>query len=221
MKAAIALGFGNSVDYEITWNAAALEALICLYRIRDDEFNTRGGIRSERDLVISILGFLKSARGGERFVSNADVIERFAERFEKKITLGGTAVRAAIAMSVLGYRSALHLVTQNDHVRRLIPPDSPYVCSNANDSSFPHLIVQFPKDARIQAGDIDIRAAQANRLIYHCNADNIAMKLNEGFADLLADAEGALGVRVQRNAERAPAVCPARCAFAHDGAPAR
>ena len=63
-----------------------------------------------------------------------------------KITLGGTSVRAAIAMRKLGYTSALHLVTINEHVRRLIPQDSPYVCSNTIDSSYPHLIVQFDKD---------------------------------------------------------------------------
>ena len=74
-------------------------------------------------------------------------------------------------MRKLGYTSALHLITQNDHVRRLIPGDSPYVCSNAADSAHPHLIVQFDRGDRLRAGDIDISARQPNRLIYHCNAD--------------------------------------------------
>lgn len=189
MSEEIALGFGNNVDYEIVWDAQVLEDLIIRYQVRADESDSRGTIRSERDLLISILGFMSVSGGGERFVANSDLIERFADRFDKKVTLGGTTVRAAIAMRVLGYRSALHLVTLNDQVRRLIPHDSPYVCSNPGDHSYPHLIVQFPKDACLNAGDIDIRATQPNRLIYHCNADNIAMRLNEDFAEMMAGAK--------------------------------
>ena len=73
-------------------------------------------------------------------------------------------MRAAIAMRKLGYRSALHLITQNDHVRRLIPPDSPYVAATRATAVYPHLIVQFGAGDRVKAGDIDIRARRPNRL---------------------------------------------------------
>ncbi len=192
MSEKIALGFCNNIDYEIVWNAEALEDLVKRYKIREEELTVAGQVNNERDLVVSILGFMRDSAGGERFVGDSALIERFARRFEKKITLGGTSVRAAIAMRALGYSSALHLITQNDHVRRLIPSDSPYVCSNERDSAYPHLIVQFPKGARIRTGEIDIRARQPNRLIYHCNADRIALKLNEDFADLITDAEALL-----------------------------
>jgi ADP-dependent phosphofructokinase/glucokinase len=189
MKEKIALGFGNNIDYEIVWNSGVVEDLIRQYDIRNSELDVNKAITCERDLVITILGFLQIASGGERFVASSDVIEQFAQRCDRKITLGGTSVRAAIAMRKLGYPSALHLVTLNDHVRRLIPPDSPYVCSNVQESSYPHLIVQFGKGTRVKAGDIDICTRQANRLIYHCDTDNIAMILNEAFADLITDAK--------------------------------
>ena len=192
MTEKIALGFCNNVDYEIVWRARVIEELAAQYQIRADELAAARPIQSERDLVLSILSFMKAGAGGERFLSNSALIERFAARFDKKITLGGTSVRAAIAMRKLGYSSALHLITQNDHVRRLIPADSPYVCGNAQDSFYPHLILQFGAGDRVRAGEIDIRARQANRLIYHCNADRIAMKLNPAFADLLARAQALL-----------------------------
>ncbi len=188
MSEKIALGFCNNVDYEIEWNRAVLENLVIHYQIHPDEVNTGRRIQSERDLLVSILGFMSTTEGGERFVADSALIERFAARFEKKVTLGGTSVRAAIAMRKLGHRSALHLITQNDHVRRLIPCDSPYVCSNTTDSFYPHLIVQFGAGDRVCAGGIDLRARQPNRLIFHCNADRIAMKLAPEFADLIADA---------------------------------
>ena len=189
MSESIALGFCNNVDYEVVWNAAVLEDLVIRYGIRAHELSALAEIRSERDLVVSILGFMRTSQGGERFVGGSDILERFAARFEKKVTLGGTSVRAAIAMRKLGHRSALHLITQNEHVRRLIPPDSPYVCSNERDSIFPHLIVQFGAGDRVKAGEIDICAGRPNRLIYHCNADRIAMRIAPDFADLIEDAK--------------------------------
>lgn len=189
MNAKIALGFGDNVDYEIVWDAQVIETLIHHYRICTGEIAANRPIDSERDLVISILSFLQTGSGGERFVASSAILEQFAQKFAVKYTLGGTPVRAAIAMRKLGHRSALHLVTINDHVRTLIPPDSPYVCSNTTESVHPHLIVQFGQDSRVQAGDIAICASRANRVIYHHDTDNVTMKLNEDFADLLTAAK--------------------------------
>ncbi|MEZ4705756.1 MAG: ADP-dependent glucokinase/phosphofructokinase [Caldilineaceae bacterium] len=189
MKERIALGFGDCIDYEIVWDSRVIEALIDEYAIHANELHDDRVVNSERELVISILGFLKTGSGGERFVASSDIIERFSARFAKKITLGGTSVRAAIAMRKLGYTSALHLVTVNDHVRRLIPHDSPYVCSSAQDSAYPHLIVQFGQGCRVRAGDIELCASRPNRIIYHNDANNIAMQLNEDFGELMAAAK--------------------------------
>lgn len=188
MKEKIILGLGNNIDYEILWDSGVIENMITLYGIRDSELSSDIGITSERELVVSILGFLKAGGGGERFVSSTDIIESFARNFRNKITLGGTSVRAAIAMRRLGYTSALHLVTVNDTVRRLIPRDSPYVCSNTKDTWYPHLIVQFRKNTRVRAGGIDICAGRANRIIYNNDYDNIAMKINEELSGLITEA---------------------------------
>lgn len=203
MNEKIALGFGGCIDYEIVWNSQTIETLIRRYNIRAADLDISQSIHSERDLVISILGFLQSGHGGERWVASASIVEEFAQKFAKQITLGGSSVRAAIAMRKLGYTSALHLVTVNDHVRRLLPPDSPYVCSNANDSAYPHLIIQFDQETSVRAGDIDLCTQRANRIIYHNDTDNIIMKLNEDFADLLTTAKVLLisGFNAMQNRE--------------------
>lgn len=188
MHEAIALGLGDNVDYEIIWDSQVIEGLIDHYGITAAQISALPVVTTERELVISILSFMRSGAGGERFITSSAVIEQFAGRFARKVTLGGTSVRAAIAMRKLGYRSALHLVTINDHVRSLIPQDSPYVCSNPVDTLFPHLIVQFDRAARVQAGDIAITARRANRIIYHNDTDNVTMRLNEEFAGLITAA---------------------------------
>ncbi len=188
MNARLALGFCDNIDYEIAWDAKVFERSIVRYDIRDDELDVERAVSSERELVLSILSFLKAGIGGERTVASSEILERFSRNFAKRITLGGTGVRAAVAMRKLGHTSALHLVTVNDHVRKLLPRDCPYVCSNPHDSLYPHLIVQFAKGSVVTAGDIDIRTEQANRIIYHRDDDNMAMKLDEGFSELVTAA---------------------------------
>ncbi|MCA9837760.1 MAG: hypothetical protein KC422_12655 [Trueperaceae bacterium] len=189
MNPSIALGFGDNIDYEIIWDSRILEDLIRQYTITKNELDIHRFIKTERDLVISILAFLKYGSGGERIVFSSDILETFAEKFDKQITLGGTSVRAAIAMQIFNCKAALHLVTINDHVRSRLPPDCPYVCSQTKDSLHPHLIIQFDKGTTVKAGDIEICSSQANRIIYHKDDDNISMALNEDFAALLSDAK--------------------------------
>jgi ADP-dependent phosphofructokinase/glucokinase len=184
----IALGLGDNTDYEITWDSHVFEGLIRDQHITSSELSMDRPISDTRELVISILCFLKNEAGGERFVSSPQLVEDFAGRFQRKVTLGGTAVRAAIAMRKLGFTSALHLVTINDHVRTLVPADCRWVCSNDKDSSFPHLIVQFRAGTIVESGDIAIRTKWANRVIYHHDQDNINLELNPAFASLLTRA---------------------------------
>ena len=189
MKEKIILGLSNNIDYEIVWNSKAFEDRIIQYEIHNDELSKEIAVNSERDLVVSILGFLKDEVGGERYVSSPDIIEKFAKNFERRITMGGTSVRAAIAMHKLGYTAALHLVTINDHVRRLLPSDCPYVCSAAEEHIYPHLIVQFCQGIKITASDINIYTSSSNRIIYVNDKDNAEMKLNENLSELITGAE--------------------------------
>ncbi|MXX82966.1 MAG: hypothetical protein F4Y70_05790 [Chloroflexi bacterium] len=188
----IALGFGNNVDLEIAWDAETINNLVADYAIVAADLAGERVITNERELLISILRFVQAGRGGERFVANSGLIEHFGSRFQRKISLGGSPPRAAIAMGKLGHTAALHLVSINDEIRQLLPAACPWVCSNPRDSHYPHLIVQYARGATIQANDIHIVAPAANRLIYHCNADNITMRLNADFADLLTNARALL-----------------------------
>ncbi len=188
MGVEIALGMGDNVDYEMVWDSHIIEELARRHGLRAAELDAPPPVRSERDLLISILAFVRAGVGGERHVSSSAILEEFVRPFAMKVSLGGTPVRAAIAMRKLGHKSALHLVTINDHVRRLIPHDSPWVCSNDRDTLHPHLIVQWNEGVRVTAGDIEISAPRANRIIYHDDFDNISMRLNEAFGDLVTDA---------------------------------
>lgn len=192
MGEALVLGLGDNVDYEIEWDGQALSALAEAYAVREEELDPDAPVVDERSLVVSILSFVKSGAGGERFVASPEVIERFSRRFKNKITLGGTPIRAAIALAKLGKTAALHFVTMNEHVRRLTPPGCSYVFSCERENVYPHLIVQFPEDARVRTASLDIRASRPNRIIYDNDPENVEMKLNEEFSKFCPDAKAFL-----------------------------
>ncbi|MGN9909518.1 ADP-dependent glucokinase/phosphofructokinase [Phytohabitans sp. LJ34] len=188
MSGHVVLGLGGGVDYELKLSAPIVEQLVREYRIRAAELTAATTVASERELVISILTYLRKGGGGEHFVASSAGLSTFAARFPTRTTLGGTSVRAAIEMSRLGVPSTLHLVSINDVVRRLLPPDCDYICSDDKDTFHPHLIVQYDQGVQVRAGDIDIAAPFPNRLIYVNDPPNGSMLLSPELGRLLRSA---------------------------------
>lgn len=182
---AAVLGLGGCLDYEITWDVAALEELVVRHGITADLIERGDVIRTEPQLVASILAFLRDGVGGERPVASLEVLEAVARAFPRRVTLGGTSVRAAIAMSRIGIPSTLHLVAVDDQVRALLPPDVAWISSGEDGTLGPHLIVQFPRGARVRVGDQVIEAPASNRLIYVCDQPNTDMVLDPRLGTLL------------------------------------
>ncbi|GAA3416991.1 ADP-dependent glucokinase/phosphofructokinase [Streptosporangium vulgare] len=186
----VVLGLGGCVDYELTLTAGVLERLVADHGIVAAELaSPPATVTGERDLVVSILGYVARGRGGEHFVASAPALESFAGRFPHRVTLGGTSVRAGILMSRLGVPSTLHLVSVNDTFRRLLPPDGDHVSSGVEDTFYPHLIVQYDQGLRVRAGDLDITAPFPNRLIYVNDPANGDMLLTGDLGDRLATAD--------------------------------
>ncbi|GAA4262719.1 ADP-dependent glucokinase/phosphofructokinase [Dactylosporangium darangshiense] len=185
----VLLGLGGCVDYELKLTAGVLEQLVADYGIVAAELTSPAAVTSERDLVVSILGYVARGAGGEHFVASAPALSTFANRFPHRETLGGTSVRAGILMSRLGVPSTLHLVSVNDTFRRLLPAEGDYINSGTGDTFYPHLIVQYDKGLRVRANDIDIDAPFPNRLIYVNDPANGAMLLTGDLGDRLGKAE--------------------------------
>ena len=166
-----------------------LEQLVAEYEIRDSELALSVQVTNERNLVISVLAHMKHGAGGERFAASAEALRGFARRFPGRIGLGGTSVRAALAMSKLGVPCTLHLVSLNDHVRRLLPPSCDYISSAREDTLDPHLVVQYDSSTRVQVGELDVDPPFPNRLIYVNDPANASLVLSEQLGSLLRDAE--------------------------------
>ncbi len=82
-----------------------LEALAAEHGIRLDELTTTTPIIDERALVVvTVLAFLATGGGGERFVLTSDIVERFARalRQGRHPGLARHGVRAGIALDRIG-----------------------------------------------------------------------------------------------------------------------
>lgn len=185
----IVLGLGGTVDFEVRWDAEVLQRLVDDYDIGRDELATATPIVDERSLVAVILAFLATGSGGERFVESSAIVERFAARFTTTVTLGGTGVRAGIALDSLGIPSVQHLVSIDDNVRRLLPPSTRYISSATYDTLDPHVIVQYPAGARVRVGDDELVAQHPNRLIFANDPPNREMALSTELPAALENAE--------------------------------
>ncbi|HEY0214763.1 MAG TPA: ADP-dependent glucokinase/phosphofructokinase [Cellulomonas sp.] len=190
MSTRYVLGLGGTVDYEIGWDAERLSRLAQEWAIGPDELDAGAPITGERDLLRSLLGFVRDGAGGERFVASSDIVGAFARRFPLRVTLGGTCVRAAMAMDrAVGLGALVHLVSIDDDVRRLLPASTTWLCSADRDTTDPHLIVQFPARSPVRVGDTEVVAAQPNRIIYVNDPPNRELVLHPRLGQEIAAAD--------------------------------
>ncbi|WP_420114987.1 ADP-dependent glucokinase/phosphofructokinase [Pseudactinotalea sp.] len=191
MSADVVLGMGGCVDYEVAWDAAVLEALAVEHAITTAELDApaAGTVVGERDIVLALLAQMRGGHGGERFVEDPTALLTFARRFRSVVSLGGSSVRAAVALDRLAVPSLLHLVSIDDDVRRLLPSSAEYLCSADADSTDPHVIVQYPAGARVRVGEAEVVAPRPNRLILVNDPPNAELRLHPGLGEAIAHAE--------------------------------
>lgn len=185
----IVVGLGNNIDYEFDWSGLDFQSIVDSHRIRFAEIqNVSVAVKSERDLVIAILNRIYRQSGGEYFLESPVLATDFARSAAKKITMGGTGIRAAIALAKIGVATTAHLVTMNDSVRKLTPALCSVIWAGESENLYPHLIVQFPEGVSIRldgAPDGIVRSAVSNRVIMSNDPDNIRLPISPRLKDVL------------------------------------
>lgn len=162
----VALGFSNTVDYEIEWDPRHLEKLIRHVGLCMEEIEEKRTIRNMKDLLSSILFHMSEGSGCGLLTDLPEVIDEFIQGTKYRVALGGTNLRAAEVISALGGNALVHLVSVNEDTVKRMPLNISWVGGEHFPYCFAHIAVQFPKNARVRANDIDITAPRANRVIY-------------------------------------------------------
>jgi ADP-dependent phosphofructokinase/glucokinase len=190
MSNRFAMGFQNTVDFELVWDPQIIESLIVSFDIHDNEIHQDIKIESQRDMVIALLSHMKEGTGTERDVISSAITRGFAAHFHYNVTLGGTAVRAAVAMSNIGYTSTIHACSLNRHFCALIPKNVDWLASvpDEGEDFHPHVITQFPSKAHISANDINITTPRPNRVIFAHDPPSEQLVIDENFKNKVKDA---------------------------------
>lgn len=179
----------GTVDYEVRWDASAIESLARPFEISVAELDVATPVTDLRSLLVSILSFLRDGGGGERSARSATVLEELAARLPGRATLGGTGVRAALAMDVVGVPSTVHLVALDDTARGLLPARVSAITAVADEPLVPHVIVQFPRGASVRVTDGVVSAPRSNRIIYVNDRPNRELPLSAELDDLVPRAD--------------------------------
>lgn len=183
----IALGFVNTVDYEAVWDPAALETLIASSCVSPADIGPKARIRTLRDLLGSTLWHFSEGTGCGQYVEDPAALDALLDILCCRTTLGGTAVRAALALDRLGLTSLVHLVSSNAPTRRLLPASVETVCSGKGEVLSPHVTIQFPAGAQLHVSGRTLTAPRANRVIYTSDLDAARLEIAPAFFAQAAD----------------------------------
>lgn len=177
----VALGFTNTIDYEMVWDAALIQALCDEAGVKLEDVREHVSIHTMRELLGSFLYHFRLGTGLGAYVEDQMLLLRVLVDAQSHICLGGTAVRAAQVLSVMGHTTLLHLVSQNPETMQLLPKGASWVCSRDTVSLYPHLTLQFPKGACLTIEGERLTAPLANRVIYTKDEDNARLEITPAF----------------------------------------
>lgn len=191
MKKEIALGFHGCIDFECEWNSTILQELIHEFSVTLDDLTEECTVDSERTILTTILRHMLHGIGGEFVPTRSSIVNDFAERFDYRVTIGGTAARAAIALDKIGISSALQICCNNDLFKQLLPEGVQFISSieESNQSIYPHVSLQYPAGCQIHLLDGSFITSKPNRILFSRDPDSIAMRITDKFYPMISEAK--------------------------------
>ncbi|MDC7287252.1 hypothetical protein NXH76_05525 [Blautia schinkii] len=187
----IAMGFHATVDYELEWDAEKFINLVSDHQIKANELNADIQPDSERNMLRIALVHMKEGSGAEFTPETNELCVNFAKHFVYRQTLGGTALRAALAIGRLGYGTELSICCFNRLVRQGIPFNVHYFSNigQGREEIYPHVVLTYPSGARIKANDIDFVTPRENRILFSNDEEAKAMAVSQEFLPRMRDAK--------------------------------
>ncbi|MCT1775113.1 ADP-dependent glucokinase/phosphofructokinase [Brachybacterium sp. p3-SID957] len=166
MTTSIVLGLGGCLDSELVLDPDVLQDLIDHQDLGTAEITQPDRITTERELLISVLAYLRDGVGGERYIESTRALLAFETRFSRELALGGTNVRAGRVLAKLGHDNILHVPGRDPEFESLLVDGSEVPPTTPPATYVPHLIVQYPRGLRLRLRDGAIESPHPNRLIF-------------------------------------------------------
>ena len=181
----VALGFTDTVDYELDWDSVNLNSLIQQLGISSDDIKYYSSVSSLKDLISFMIYFMQKNEGCGLFIDNGAPVFELLKKCEYTVSLGGTAVRASSVLTDAGIECNLSLSSINDIVKKKLSPLCRTWCALDYDYDAPHIVLQYPCGEEIHGAGFCFTTSRANRLIFTCDTSNSNLTVHQGFLDSL------------------------------------
>lgn len=194
MHSRVVLGMSSTVDDEVVWDEGTVSALVAELGLTPEDLGPvepgrTGPIDDLRGMVVALLGHVAEGSGAEHYVSAPGPLAELLERFESRRTLGGTGVRAGIALAATGVASTAVMAAADPDVHRLLPPLCRAVAAEEVERLVPHLILQYPAGTTLRVGERTVVAPAPNRVIFAHDVPNEVLPIPDAYPSLVAGAQ--------------------------------
>ena len=180
-NASIALGFTNTVDYELDWDSINIGNLVGELGITKSDIINHRTISNLKDLVANILYYMDKGEGCGKFIDSEEPLLEIMDGRTSTISLGGTAIRAAQVIASKGIDCLISLSATNKETRMLLPSGCTTFCSSEIDYDSPHVVIQYPAGTTVIGPDFSITTARHNRLIFTADKSNSNLRIPDSF----------------------------------------
>lgn len=188
MHGRVVLGMSSTVDSEVVWDDATVQDLVERLGIGLADLERPGPPTDLAGMVAVLLRHLGEGSGAEHYVAAPELLYELLGEFSSRRTLGGTGVRAGIALAAIGVPSTAVMAAADPDVHRLLPALCRAVPAAEVDRLVPHLILQYPAGATVRVGRLAVVAPAPNRVIFAHDEPNERLEVPPSFDSLVSRA---------------------------------
>ena len=168
-------GYTSDLDVVLKWDEAALNAVLSKHLKENPTVRDREEIDSYASLARVMAYYMINGLGGEIDITNYEVCQYLENQFAHQYALGGTCAQGATALNAVGFPVVVHITdmsrevcAQMDHPGIQVVTSRglrPIMQAATEELPVRHIILQYPKGAKIQVLGEEYTIPVSNRLI--------------------------------------------------------
>ena len=189
----IVLGYTSDLDVVMEWDGAAFDEILSAF-LKEEPYTRTGDVIDSMEAFARIVSYyMIHGLGGEIDITNLEVCEYLENRFRIEYALGGTCAQGAAALNAIGFPVLAHITDRSKEVCQLMSGPGlntvtdkgvvPMMQSATQEPPVRHMILQYPKGAKITAGGKTYEAPVSNRLIMDYDSIHKTMPVDKPFFD--------------------------------------
>lgn len=196
------LGFTSNLDVLLEWDEGAFNAILDSFLTGQPAIRNNDTIHSIEDFARIISAYVIRGQGGEVDITDNAVCTFLENHFRNRYALGGTAAQGATALNTLGFPVLVHISDRSQEVCQLM--DRPGISTVTESGLVPiiqaasaelpvrHIILQFPKGAKIRIQNETVEIPQSNRVIMDYDSIHKNLIIDENFRQYCEEHAGKL-----------------------------